>query len=527
MGEQDATFVRPGVRRKPIRQLSLFFAVALLSLAGTIVFIYVSDSPSSRVQFRLASSRLLRFHDPPGDTTVGSCNMKGLTARGLANYLHFHAEAVKGGVLNTSARTLTWSCPGRLFPGDRWTHCKGMGDRYRGIIGAFTLAVATQRVFLIDVDDSVFPIRDAIRPRLNGIEWDVTGGPASQDYNAHAEDPRLVHEAAKLDEHSKEKNGTVAVNWWENETTCRSSLCTMLKCEGCPLPVRDAFEGGGKSFSGTNPQHVIVAMRHFDWQGYLSGDDEFADRWGCEGQTKVDRLRAIGNTTTLQFGRMLTKVLFRLEDTLADDVARMVGQLASQHDRPNAVSIHVRTGFAFGERSYFRFANLHDPKTVVKNVIRCANEVAHCMKEDASPMMLIASDDVRVKAEFYKFSNQSKLWRVTVSEIPPRHIAFSNVSIFRQRHIETAEQQFREDLRSVLRDVALLSVGQTLVSTGSSLTDLVTYFADTEQQVFDFRQMAKLKMNQTCKHSMLCKTAPRSPVGSSTSFNSSTTSAKT
>ncbi|CEP02486.1 hypothetical protein PBRA_009070 [Plasmodiophora brassicae] len=77
----------------------------------------------------------------------------------FSRYVAFHAERRRA----PHARYLVWQCPAGIWK------CGGIGDRARGIVYAFLLAVATERVFLIDLPANPVPLSETVRP--NALDW--------------------------------------------------------------------------------------------------------------------------------------------------------------------------------------------------------------------------------------------------------------------------------------------------------------------------------------------------------------------
>eukprot|EP00899_Mesostigma_viride_P015482 jgi/Mesvir1/23935/Mv10710-RA.1 len=86
----------------------------------------------------------------------------------LKEYAEFHRrelqKAARSNALAQQVKFLVYVCD----PG----HCGGLGDRFKGIVGAFYLAVVTRRVFLIQHPG--YPLADFLVP--HAIDWGSWGG---------------------------------------------------------------------------------------------------------------------------------------------------------------------------------------------------------------------------------------------------------------------------------------------------------------------------------------------------------------
>eukprot|EP00899_Mesostigma_viride_P015478 jgi/Mesvir1/23931/Mv10706-RA.1 len=86
----------------------------------------------------------------------------------LKEYAEFHRrelqKAARSNALAQQVKFLVYACD----PG----HCGGLGDRFKGIVGTFYLAVVTRRVFLIQHPG--YPLADFLVP--HAIDWESWGG---------------------------------------------------------------------------------------------------------------------------------------------------------------------------------------------------------------------------------------------------------------------------------------------------------------------------------------------------------------
>lgn len=112
-----------------------------------------------------APSRMLRNQNLPVDASSDS---ESSIPKWLRNYKEYHADQLRNHL--DTARFLVYSCS----EGDS---CGGIGDRLRGIITCFYLAVATDRVFLIH---NPSPIDLGIMFDTSMIDWKTYAGYAME-----------------------------------------------------------------------------------------------------------------------------------------------------------------------------------------------------------------------------------------------------------------------------------------------------------------------------------------------------------
>lgn len=132
--------------RRRIVCLSAILVAATVVAVGRILLAFGSVSPNPGTTTASVQQKQ-HYH-----TGVATKQAQPSLPRFLQEYIHFHNQHlpknVTGLIGNNSTKFLIWQCGSGLRDGDGG--CGGTGDRIKGIVSAFYIAVCSRRIFLID-----------------------------------------------------------------------------------------------------------------------------------------------------------------------------------------------------------------------------------------------------------------------------------------------------------------------------------------------------------------------------------------
>lgn len=137
---------------------------------------------------RHAASRSKNHNEmaSPWNTVAPRINVKYLPSW-LIDYVKFHRQALeqqtqKNNTDAFSSRLREQNYNYLIYTCKQGHHCSGTGNRQRGIMSTFLVAILTKRVFLMDVDNPV-PLDQILTPHL--IQWNATTTLHQDEHSIH------------------------------------------------------------------------------------------------------------------------------------------------------------------------------------------------------------------------------------------------------------------------------------------------------------------------------------------------------
>lgn len=259
----------------------------------------------------------------------------------LRAYTAFHASA--------RACLVAAACPSSILvwdgqPGELYS---GVGDRLRGIRSSFLVAVATQRVFLIDWPRGTalpFPLSAGMQPAH--LDWRPPPGLAGTRFLWASSGSRVEHAGPNITSRALD--------------IARDDLAAAL-------PARVV------RMSNRLPRVSLLALAR---------------------NPHAHQLRALSGVPLRQLEHMLTTALFRAS-ALVETAVRV------RVFRQPFVAVHARTGLDVGEWDDRRHA------AVQKNLQEYTQALFNCSVAGGAMRVFLAGDSVRVKRGFRELARRS------------------------------------------------------------------------------------------------------------------------
>eukprot|EP00177_Eucheuma_denticulatum_P008357 GFKZ01015205.1.p1 GENE.GFKZ01015205.1~~GFKZ01015205.1.p1 ORF type:complete len:513 (-),score=23.86 GFKZ01015205.1:116-1495(-) len=354
----------------------------------------------------------------------------------LAAYLRAHHATYRclenAACLTPPQNVLIWRCPS---PDP--LSCAGLGDRFRGILFSFLLAIATNRTFLLDWPAAPYPLHSALHPRhLNWfppsellasmrerppphLPWFLCQPPRECTEGGHM--PHTAHLPMPVPAGGEDKGGEVDLARADLPTVLAEfpvlTIATRLKLSALPLFL-------------SNP-HVTPRMPRMP-----ATDSPLFAR------------------SLLRLQRELFRVLFRPAPDLASQLEAKVFGAGVPY-----VGIHARTGVDVGETRDPRFQYLAEKENrTAKLLLRCARKVG------AGGRVYVASDSQRLKQQVREMGGGMG---VEVRCLEDRALHFGIRSGVREAKGTEGCDRFL----SVFVDLMALAGGEGMVITGSGFAN--------------------------------------------------------
>lgn len=407
-------FVRRYLKRrfKTSKAISLLALITLL--LGTCNFFSNYRAPilKSKINIRVSPTKprdrqnTWHFHE-----WERSCDIPDLLPS-LRTYCKWHSQQKKCMLTHScklgKPKVLIWQCP---F--NKHSSCGGLGDRIRGIHFSLLLAIVLRRFFLVDWPDGPFPMDSGIIPGI--IDWRMAN--------------LFDMEQIPIIEHQR----LPYIQWRK----CPLQYLCKLNATKYPKEIRSknnilasrvrVENGDIESNLGQFDELIIVARAHVQSVEILSSNEKAMDNFKDMISENID---------TFSLSRQLLQSLFQPSFSVRYELRERF----NWHPHKEYISIHVRTGYDFGEMVVGRFEGLHQSRSdVASRFVHCA---ATLLKHDESQIFL-ASDSKIFKDDFLLASKKRNL-SVYVSSLPSVHIGLgrgfprnTNKGTQRMAHINT------------------------------------------------------------------------------------------
>lgn len=355
-----------------------------------------SRSLPSQFQCALPSTQLL-LNSPEQGTPLS-----------ILSYIKWHRETRACFVTSSCAKppkVLIWRChPDR-------EGCGGAGDRIRGILFTFLLAVSSNRLFFIDWSEgghSLFDIRASLLPA--SLDWSIPRGAAIPPSHPH-------------------------FDWALRKDWTRLPL-GMRKDN-----KRRKFLVFSDSFAAVSEPFPVIAVQ----TNYPYSKTHLVRSLSPVMDSVPDLNRR--NMTDVQFCRVMSHTLFRPSPALE----LRVREMGLPRDTPYT-AVHVRTGEDVSENDRGRFEKLsRNRESIVSTLLQYVALRNHTF-------LFVASDDVEFKFKIVS-SAHSRGIIVRSNERPALHVgkvAGSSDSVANC-----------DGFMDVFVDMIVLSRAETLITTGS------------------------------------------------------------
>lgn len=339
----------------------------------------------------------------------------------LQDYIKFHRDArecLASARCKKKPKVLIWRCNVPNHP------CAGLGDRLRGIAGAFLLAYSSNRVFFIDW------------PVSNYDHFDLTVAliPASIDWRmpyslitAKAEFPAV---------------------FWGNQYGLSDDFM---------LPGGNKFNPKIGNFEKETENSGIFYLSTMSSELFISKYQS-----NLNSTKNIPDVRALSTTVLV---RAILKSLFRPSQVVSD--------LADQvypKSKTSYISIHSRTGDDLGESTAKGFVNMTSHEKVSISLLNCASKIDPI---GATKIIYLAADSISFKQIFVKKA-QNYGYGVITPHWRALHLRRNNAVMGKV----SDEKHCREYL-NIFVDLILMSRGKALVSTGSGFARMAFYFGNS------------------------------------------------
>ena len=258
----------------------------------------------------------------------------------LASYTKFHKQERT----KDTARLLIWTC-------DPKDMCGGLGDRLRGVTYVLILAMASQRVLLLDWSDSSFSKVTYMRPNM--INWQLT-----------QEEQKLV---------SLKNDSVKQFNLGRRGKRDLSSLLMKLKL----------IEGGEWKW-------IVVKCNNLP-KSLVYGETAVSLDWLKGNMTKfgLDKLSVMDLES-------LVGIAFRYLFKFSAEIQKQVQAARKVLALPNYIALHVRTGFVGTSIKDYHHPKLYSRTWQWDKMLHCAYQYA-TQQLGRNAVIYLATDSPLVK----------------------------------------------------------------------------------------------------------------------------------
>lgn len=312
----------------------------------------------------------------------------------FSEYIFWHSSMMKrlrSTSLHQNVPVLIWRCPGGMN-----SKCHGMGDRLRGILSALTLAMMTNRVFLLQWPNSQLELLHVAQP--SAIDWripkelnisvlpiikDIGRGEYVLNYNHYPDQPAFSSQNSSLP-----------------RNTSSVSLQQLLIHDNRVAQIINESSGIIVDSLATSSKYIL---RSKEWT------EKFSDF-----NTKM--------FSTLLLNRLLMRAVFKPSSTVENIIQPI--QFRKDSRRRQYISVHIRTGEDIGEKTLDRFYSHDDLQSILPAL------VFSCIRNITSRLpasLFVASDSAAMKNSFIK-SSKAEGFEVLYSNISAFHIAQDGVA---------------------------------------------------------------------------------------------------
>lgn len=347
-----------------------------------------------------------------------------------------------------SLKIMLWECPLR-----RRVACRGIGDRFRGMITVLTIAMITGNVFLLQWPSKPFPFFHAVAP--GAIDWRV---PPHVDVDKNkwvvAENLRTrsirwidcpppnvcVSNMRKNSTSLKKKSGNWRVMRMDNEHTY-----TILS---------HAKLGNVRMSSVTNYSNLLLNRN--EWKRFSNDDSQ----------------EIFNSSYVFNIERLLLRCLIRPSPIVARILQFYVPSAALQK---GYVAVHARTGLETGETSDFRFRAMK--KMGLRNI---AKRFMACVDIKPGGYIMFASDSTPLKATFAQLANMHGM-RTVFSTIKGSHVGLNKVENEHNNDVSELVDTYKwKKFLNVFVEFFVIANGTQMISNKSEFSRLAHLLSDAD-----------------------------------------------
>lgn len=334
--------------------------------------------------------------------------------------------------------------------------CGGMGDRLKGIIFTFTLAIATNRLFFIDIpagDHSFFPFEVGFHPA--SIDWrlpstlKLTPGSGLAEKKS-AKDRRWLGLASTIND-----NDTLILNWAFGEQSFFKR----------PVPKNIArFDGNDIRYVNlkTNARGVLSSFKTYPAIIRMASNAPHSISF------QLFSNPALLNHSASEFPSYRTTLFRVLTTTLLTPspvVNQLVSQLSSDFQDRSFAAVHARTGDDVLESGAQRFRYVQNNYSIV------SSSILSCLrKRSSSHNVFLASDSRGFKKTFLESARANGKLVKTESE--------KAVHIEKHKRDPQSELTVKDckDFLNVFVDIVAMSKAHVIVVASKSGFSRFSYF---------------------------------------------------
>lgn len=377
-------------RLKTSRLIVILVQIILFLTTFNLIRTYQTSIWWPTIPFQLAPiKKSVEEHSWPFYKWEEVCDIVDLLPS-LRSYCQWHFEQKKCFLDHSckfgNPKLLIWQCP---F--NKHSRCGGLGDRLRGIQFSLFLAIVMKRLFLVDWPDGPLSMETGIIPA--SIDWRMTKIDDGEQI------PVIEHQRLPYIQWSK----------CPQQYICQlnaTKYSDRIRTEQRIIPSRVRIENGDiESFLGNFEKLVIVARADLRSVEYLSRNEKALKDF--------EDVRP-GNIDAFSLSRQLLQLTFQPSLPVKHELRKHYNLMPQQQ----YISIHVRTGYDFGEMVASRFEGLHQSRSdLALRFVHCAMGLLHGNRSQ----VFLASDSKIFKNDFLLVSKQLNL-SVYFSSLPSFHI---------------------------------------------------------------------------------------------------------
>lgn len=369
----------------------------------------------------------------------------------INEYVKWHAEQMKCirsyacYIRNkTSLKIMLWECPTR-----QRVACRGIGDRFRGMITVLTIAMMTGNVFLLQWPRKPFPFSHAVSP--GAIDWRVPPHVENDKCNwAVAENlrtrsirwlncpPPNVCGTSNNKTGLKKKTGNWRIMFMDNNNTY--AMLSQVNI------------GNVRISSVTNYSNLL--FNRDEWKRFTKD--------GNDGH--------FNSSYVFNNERLLLRCLIRPSPIVERIIQFYVPNRALQN---GYVAVHARTGLETGETSDFRFRAMKE--MAIRDI---AKRFMACVDIKPGGYIMFASDSTPLKAAFAQVAGAHDM-RTIFSTIKGSHVGLNKVENEHNNDVSELVETYKwKKFLNVFVEFFVIANGTEMISNKSEFSRLAHLLSD-------------------------------------------------
>lgn len=369
----------------------------------------------------------------------------------ISKYVKWHAEQMKCirsqhcyMKNKNSLKIMLWECPTR-----RRVACRGIGDRFRGMITVLTIAMITGNVFVLQWPSKPFPFFHAVSP--GAIDWRVPPHVENDKGNwAVAENLRTrsirwqscpspnVCGSRKNNTALKRQTGNWRIMSMDNNTTYSA--------------LSQPSVGNVRISSVTNYSNLL--LNRYEWKRF----------------TNDTTYGFFNSSYVFHIERLLLRCLIRPSPIVERILQFYVPSRALQN---GYVAVHARTGLETGETSDFRFRAMKK-----MSLRKIAKRFMACVDIKPGGYIMFASDSTPLKTAFAQVARTHDMHTI-FSTIKGSHVGLNKVENEHNNDVVELVQTYKwKKFLNVFVEFFVIANGTQLISNKSEFSRLAHLLSD-------------------------------------------------